>query len=125
RTQSASSLRRLLRNPLSFVWVYAFGWREPQSSAETLVLDALGIGDLVHMVLDRALRALEAGGGLASADAGTIDTAVAQAAQVVAADWESERPVPPAVIWGRTLDDARVMGGRALSYGDDVLPGAR
>jgi hypothetical protein len=125
RTQSASSLRRLLRNPLSFLWLYAFGWREPQSSAEPLVLDALGIGDLVHMVLDRALRALETGGGLASADAGTIDAAVAQAAQAVAADWESERPVPPAVIWGRTLDDARVMASRALSYGDDLLPGAR
>lgn len=125
RTQSASSLRRLLRNPLSFVWVYAFGWREPQSSAEPLVLDALGIGDLVHMVLDRALRDLEAAGGLASADTGTIEAAVAQAVQAVAADWESERPVPPAVIWGRTLDDARVMAGRALSYGDEVLPGAR
>ncbi len=83
------------------------------------------IGDLVHMVLDRALRDLEAGGGLASADAETVEAAVARAAQAVAADWESERPVPPAVIWGRTLDDARVMAGRALSYGDDVLPGAR
>lgn len=125
RTQSASSLRCLLRNPLSFVWIYAFGWRAPQSSAEPLVLDALGIGDLVHMVLDRALRDLETGGGLAFADTETIEAAVAQAAQAVAADWESERPVPPAVIWGRTLDDARVMAGRALSYGDDLLPGAR
>lgn len=125
RTQSASSLRRLLRNPLSFVWVYAFGWREPQSSAEPLVLDALGIGDLVHLVLDRALRDLETGDGLASADAETIEAAVARAAQAVAADWESERPVPPAVIWSRTLDDARVMAGRALSYGDEALPGAR
>ena len=125
RTQSASSLRRLLRNPLSFVWVYAFGWREPQSSAEPLVLDALGIGDLVHMVLDRALRDLEAGGGLAGADTETVEAAVARAAQAVAGDWESERPVPPAVIWSRTLDDARVMAGRALTYGDDVLPGAR
>lgn len=125
RSQSASSLRRLLRNPLSFVWVYAFGWREPQSSAEPLVLDALGVGDLVHMILDRALRDLEAAGGLASADADAIETAVGQAAQAVAADWESERPVPPAVIWGRTLDDARMMAGRALSYGDDLLPGAR
>ena len=125
RTQSASSLRRLLRNPLSFVWVYAFGWREPQSSAEPLVLDALGIGDLVHMVLDRALRHLEAGGGLAAADAETVEAAVARAAQAVAGDWESERPVPPAVIWSRTLDDARVMADRALTYGDDVLPGAR
>ncbi|GAB5429173.1 MAG: PD-(D/E)XK nuclease family protein [Devosia indica] len=125
RTQSASSLRRLLRNPLSFVWIYAFGWREPQSSAEPLVLDALGIGDLVHLVLDHALRDLEAGGGLAAADAQTIEAAVARAAQAVAAEWESERPVPPAVIWGRTLDDARMLANRALSYGDDLLPGAR
>lgn len=125
RTQSASSLRRLLRNPLSFVWVYAFGWREPQSSAEPLVLDALGIGDLVHLVLDRALRDLETGDGLFSADAEAIEAAVARAAQAVAADWESERPVPPAVIWNRTLDDARAMACRALSFGDDVLPGAR
>ncbi|ALC11375.1 PD-(D/E)XK nuclease family protein [Sphingopyxis sp. 113P3] len=125
RTQSASSLRRLLRNPLSFVWIYAFGWREPQSSAEPLVLDALGVGDLVHLVLDHALRDLEAGGGLAAADAQTIEAAVARAAQAVAADWESERPVPPAVIWGRTLDDARTLASRALSYGDNLLPGAR
>jgi hypothetical protein len=125
RTQSANSLRRLLRNPLSFVWVYAFGWREPQSSTEPLVLDALGIGDLIHLVLDRALRNLETGDGLSSADAETIEAAVARAAQVVAADWESTRPVPPTVIWSRTIDDARIMAGRALSYGYDVLPGAR
>jgi len=125
RTQSASSLRRLLRNPLSFVWVYAFGWREPQSSAEPLVLDALGVGDLVHMVLDRALRDLETGGGLASADIEAVEAAVARAAQAVAADWESKRPVPPAVIWSRTLDDARVMAGRALTYDNHVLPGVR
>jgi len=125
RTQSASSLRRLLRNPLSFVWVYGFGWREPQSSVEPLVLDALGVGDLVHLVLDRALRDLEAGGGLAAAAVDAIEAAVARAAQAVATDWESERPVPPAVIWGRTLDDACVLAGRALTYGDDELPGAR
>jgi hypothetical protein len=124
RTQSASSLRRLLRNPLSFVWVYAFGWRVPQSSTEPLVLDALGIGDLVHMVLERALRDLERAGGLASADAATIEAAVKRAAEAVAADWESDRPVPPAVIWSRTLDDARMMAVRALSY-DGLLPGGR
>jgi hypothetical protein len=125
RTQSASSLRRLLRHPLSFVWVYAFGWREPQSSAEPLVLDALGVGDLVHKVLDHALRDLEAEGGLASANADAVEAAVARAARIVAADWESERPVPPAIIWRRTLDDVRLMAGRALSYGDDLLPGTR
>jgi hypothetical protein len=125
RTQSASSLRRLLRNPLSFVWVYAFGWRMPESGAEPLVLDAIGVGDLVHMVLDRALRDLESAGGLASADGATIIAAVDNAARLIAADWETERAVPPAVIWKRTLDDARLMAGRALAYGDTSLPGAR
>lgn len=125
RTQSASSLRRLLRNPLSFVWIYAFGWREPQSSAEPLVLDALNVGNLVHMVLDRALCDLEATGGLACSDSVAIETAVARAAEAVAADWEHERPVPPEVIWRRTLEDARLMATRALSFENDVLPDAR
>jgi hypothetical protein len=125
RTQSASSLRRLLRNPLSFVWVYAFGWRVPRSSTEPLVLDALGIGDLVHMVLERSLRDLESAGGLASADTVTIETAVRRAVETVAADWESENPVPPNVIWRRTLDDAQFLAGRALAFRDGLLPGAR
>ena len=125
RTQSASSLRRLLRNPLGFVWVYAFGWRMPESSAEPLVLDALGVGDLVHMVLDGALRDLESADGLATADAAAIAAAVVRAAGLVAAEWESERAVPPAVIWGRTLDDARLTASQALTYGDELLPGAR
>ena len=64
RTQSASSLRQLLRNPLGFVWQYGLRWRAPESGNEPLVLDALSMGELVHMTLDRALRALEAGGGL-------------------------------------------------------------
>ena len=34
RTQSASSLRRLLRNPLGFVWQYGLRWRAPESGAE-------------------------------------------------------------------------------------------
>lgn len=125
RTQSASSLRRLLRNPLSFVWVYALGWREPQSSTEPLVLDAPSVGDLVHMVLDAALRDLEATGGLASAGTAAIEAAVGRATQAVGADWESQRPVPPDVIWGRTLVDARLMAHQALTFTDELLPGAR
>lgn len=125
RTQSASSLRRLLRNPLSFVWVYAFGWRAPQGSDEPLVLAPVDVGDLVHVVLDRALRDLEGSGGLAAANTAMIESAVTRAAEAVATAWEGERPIPPAVIWARTLDDARLMANRALSYGNDVLPAAR
>lgn len=125
RTQSANSLRRLLRNPLSFVWVYAFGWRVPKSSIDPLVLEPLAEGNLIHMVLDGALRDLEGAGGLASADAATIEAAVRRAAEAVAADWESDRPIPPNVIWSRTLDASRLLAVRALSYGDGLLPSTR
>jgi len=125
RTQSASSLKTLLRSPLGFVWRYAFGWKAPRSSIEPLVLDALQAGDLIHLVLDRALRNLEASGGLATANGSAIEAAVAEAANAVSAEWESERPVPPAIIWGRTLGDARDLAGKALTYGDNYMPGSR
>lgn len=125
RTQSASSLRLLLRSPLGFVWRYAMRLRMPESGADPLVLDALGMGDLVHMTLDLALQKLEAGGGLSKADEAQIAAKVEDAAREVAAVWESERAVPPAMIWRRTLDDARLLATRALAYGDERLPDAR
>ena len=125
RTQSASSLRKLLRNPLGFVWHYGLRWRAPESGDDPLVLDALAMGDLVHQTLDRALRTLEANGGLAAATAQQIASAVDGAAGEVAETWETERPVPPRVIWRRTLDDARELSRRALAFGDEHLPGAR
>lgn len=125
RVQSASSLRTLLRSPLNFVWRYAFKWSSPQSSAEPLVLDALQNGDLIHQILDRALHALEANGGLATADETSVKAAVAAAATDVAAAWESERPVPPQVIWDRTLAQARELSIMALSFGGGHLPGTR
>ncbi|MEN7528653.1 PD-(D/E)XK nuclease family protein [Cupriavidus sp. DL-D2] len=125
RTQSASSLSRLLRNPLSFVWQYAFGWRAPQSGSEPIVLDALSFGNLVHLVLDRAVHALEGGGSLAAASSAAIDAAVAAAVQEAAAQWEVEAPVPPAVIWRRTLDEARTLASLALRHRDARLANAR
>ncbi len=125
RTQSASSLRLLLRSPLGFVWRYGMRLRMPESGNDPLVLDALAMGDLVHMTLDLALQTLEAAGGLAKADESQIASAVEDAATAIAGVWESERAVPPAVIWRRTLDDARILTTRALTYGDEHLPQAR
>lgn len=122
RTQSASSLKAMLRNPLGFVWRYAFGWRAPQCTAEPLVLDPLQTGDLVHTVLDRALRLLEAPGGLAQSSEAAIGAAVSDACTAVAAEWEASRPVPPEVIWSRTLGEARALSVGALQF-DTHLPG--
>jgi hypothetical protein len=125
RTQSASSLRQLLRNPLGFVWHYGLRWRAPESGDDPLVLNALAMGDLVHMTLDRALRTIEANEGLAAATSQQIASAVDGASADVAEFWETERPVPPRVIWRRTLDEVCELSRRALAFGDERLPGAR
>jgi RecB family exonuclease len=124
RTQSASSLRMLLRNPLGFVWRYALGLKAPETGEDPLVLDALATGNLVHAILDRALRALEAGGGFAGAGRAAIEAAVSDAVDEVAAEWQAEHAVPPAVIWRRTLADARSLGLAALTN-DEPMPGGR
>jgi len=125
RTQSASSLRLMLRNPLGFVWRYAMGWKEPESGTGTLELDAVAKGDLVHQTLDRALRALEADVGLANASEKRIEAAVDAAAIEVAKSWEAKEAVPPPVIWNHALEGVRALGERALAYRDESLDNAR
>ena len=115
RTQSASSLRMLLRNPLGFVWHYGLGWRARASGDDPLVLDPLAMGNLVHHTLERALRTLEMVGGLVNASDQRIAAAVDGAAAEVAREWESDQAVPPPVIWRRTLDEVRALGNRALA----------
>ena len=115
RTQSASSLRLLLRNPLGFVWRYGLGWHAPESGEDPLVLDPSAMGDLVHRTLDRALRMLEEDGGLASQTQIAMDAAATE----IAASWEAEQAVPPPVIWRRTLDEVRRLGRRALAFRDE------
>ena len=125
RTQSANSLRQLLRNPLGFVWRYGLRWGAPESGVDPLTLDALAMGDLVHRTLDQALQSLEADGGLAIARDEEVASAVEAAVGQVARLWESERAVPPPVIWRRTLDEVRALSCRALALRDEHLPHAR
>jgi hypothetical protein len=125
RTQSASSLRQLLRNPIGFLWQYGLHWRVPESGEDPLVLNPLGMGDLVHLTLDRSLRTIESSGGLAAATPSEIASAVSQAIAEISQTWETERAVPPRVIWHRALDEARDLSHKALLFQDEPLPGAR
>jgi hypothetical protein len=125
RTQSATSLSALLRNPIGFVWKYGLHFRAPESSEEPLVLDNLDLGNLIHGILDQALRAIEATGSLSAASPAAIASAIEIAAGEIATEWESERTVPPKMIWRKTLEDAREMAKRALAYRENSIPGAK
>jgi len=85
----------------------------------------LGFGELVHGALDRALRVLEANGGCATATADAIARAVDGALRELAVEWESTHSVPPALIWRRTLEEARVLCERALGFEAQWHPGTR
>jgi hypothetical protein len=125
RTQSASSLSALLRNPIGFVWKYGLDLKAPESDEEPLVLNNLDLGNLIHGILDRALRAIEAAGNLTTASLDEIASAIEIAAEEVADEWEADRSVPPRIVWRKTLEDARTMAERALTYREDSLPNAR
>jgi hypothetical protein len=115
RTQSATSLRLLLRSPLGFVWRYALDWRAPQELEQPLTISDEDLGKLVHEVLRRAVDALEAGPGFAAAGAATIEEAVQAAAETVRETWPVERAVPPRVLWVNTVAHGAAMAVAALN----------
>jgi len=122
RPLSASSLRLLLRDPIRFLWKHALCWSQPDYAEEPFVLDAMSFGNLVHGVLETAVNALESGDGLAKASTPQIEAAVDRAAAALAASWEAEQPVPPAVIWQQRLREARDLAVKVLAYPLERLP---
>lgn len=125
RVQSASSLAKLLRNPLGFTWSYALGIRAPESTDEALVLDARQSGNLLHETLDHAVRLLEGQGTLANAKPDEIVAAIEQAAAAVAERWQGEQAVPPLVVWRRTVEDAKQTALNALQHPEPAHSGQR
>ncbi|WP_456708567.1 PD-(D/E)XK nuclease family protein [Bradyrhizobium sp. USDA 4452] len=106
RIQSATSLQRLLRDPLGFVWRYALGWNAPEESEQPLSIAAHDFGKLVHELLRRAVDSLEPAPGYAKASDIQIERALNDAAAVVRESWPLQRPVPPKLLWSNTVDYA-------------------
>jgi hypothetical protein len=127
RRQSATSLAKLLRDPLGYLWTYGFRWQEPDETEEPLQLDALAIGIILHTALERAVSELELAkpGGFGTVDDASMADSVGRALDGVAREWERTRPVPPPVIWARKLHDIRALAIAALGYREQSLAGQR
>jgi hypothetical protein len=126
RRQSASSLAKLLRDPLGYLWQYGFGWSAPDETDEPLTLDPLAFGNLLHEILQGAIGLLEEKpGGFASASEEELRGAIAAAGDAVAARWDQTMPVPPPVIWRRKREEAAELALVALSAKEDPLTGQR
>jgi hypothetical protein len=118
RAHSATSLRRMLTDPLGFVWGYALGWKPPSplSQEEPLALDNLTYGILVHELLRLTAASLELNGGFAVATQKQVESAIAEAIVRVAREWELTKPLPPRLLWQRTLTEARDTALSALMW---------
>jgi hypothetical protein len=125
RQQSATSLVKLLRDPLGYLWRYAFHWNQPSETEDPLLLDALAFGNLVHATLQAAVTRLEASGSFASAPPHDIEAALDSVLDIVATDWEQSQPTPPPVIWQRKLQDIHDLAFAALTFSESRLPGQR
>lgn len=108
RTQSASSLRELLRYPLAYLWKYGFGWRTPDEGNDALVLDSRSFGSLIHRILELTLQP--------APDSGLDDAERLEAAMsLVREEWEATQPTPPTQIWRRTLAQAGALALATLA----------
>jgi RecB family exonuclease len=125
RVQSTTSLQRLLRDPLGFVWRYALGWRSIRFQADSLQLDAASFGELVHALISGAIAALEPAPGFARASAGEIEAAIIDASTAILNAWPLQRSVPPPILWRHTVNEAARRTARGLAADDQVRPDTR
>ncbi|MCA1535967.1 PD-(D/E)XK nuclease family protein [Bradyrhizobium sp. NBAIM03] len=123
--QSPTSLRRLLRDPLGFVWLRALGMTAPELAVEPLQLDPVAFGDLVHELLRLVIERIEPTPGLVRATPEEIDNALDTAASDVAELWPLTRAVPPRLLWLDTIEEARRRARRGLTIDERFGPGTR
>lgn len=123
--QSATSLRRLLRDPLGFVWRYALGWRAPQFEQQPLTLSSSEFGELIHELLARTIQSLEPEPGFSRANEKQILRALDAARAEVAETWPLERATPPPLLWLHILEEASQRALRGLTVDEALQSGTR
>ena len=125
RRHSATSLRKLLRNPHGFVATYALGWTQPRPQRRVLALEPVDRGSLLHELLEDALTELQRRGALTEHDEARLHEVVEAACGRVAERWELERPVPPPLAWQAELKRARRVAVEMLALAGEPYPGQR
>lgn len=142
RVESATSLSRLLRDPIGYVWQYGLKLRPPPDAIEPLTMDSLAMGEIVHKALELALKDIEGaeGPGLESVleglrrdgeisreearDSG-IGAAIDRAVEAVSEEWTRAKAIPPKIIWEKSLEDVRSFCLYALTRDNPGGPGLR
>jgi len=97
---SATSLTRMLRSPLGFVWHYGLKWRGIQPYFDQLMLNPMNYGNLAHLVLQSVLEHLESNRN--HSNRGSKEDVITRTIESTCADWESIYGIPPKLLWEET-----------------------
>jgi PD-(D/E)XK nuclease superfamily len=125
RGQSTTTLQRLLRDPLGFVWREALGWRSVRLEPAPLQLDPFTFGELVHALISGAITTVEPTPGFARASHAEIAEAIERTSASVVSSWPLQRSVPPPVLWTHTVREAARRTSKGLSSDDPTRAGTR
>jgi RecB family exonuclease len=125
RVQSPTSLRRMLRDPLGFVWRYALRWQSPSERERPLSLPKDEFGRLVHELLRRTIDRLEPSPGFIAARPEAIEAALAASVMEVTESWPLRWPVPPHVLWIYTVAQAASLSLKGLTLETFTEQGSR
>jgi len=119
---SATSLVKLVRDPLGYLWKYVFRWSAPPPDEDPTVLDHLQIGSLTHRTLELAVDALESVGGFWTADRDRIGKEVDKALSKAGEKFEDENRIPPNRVWRVHKREIRAMALGALTLSEAEEP---
>ncbi len=123
QVHSATSLKKMLRDPLGFVWQYGLGFKAPEHEDEPLLVDARQFGNILHAILKKVIDTYQKRGGWMQAPEHELKAYIRFARDEVAKLVEIDQQVPPDLIWHDTLARAEIMAFKALTYPFTPLPG--
>lgn len=94
---SATSLTRMLRAPLGYVWYYGLGWRGTDTGTDSLTLNPKLFGQLVHGVLQIVLQRLNV--NREAPDQKSLEDCIGDSVQSGMDAWEALHGTPPKLLW--------------------------
>ena len=109
---SATSLTRMLRAPLGYVWYYGLGWRGADTGADTLTLNLKLFGKLVHSVLQTVLQKLNLNRGAPNQK--PLEECIRAGVQSGMDAWETLHGTPPRLLWGHMREHMMEIASRVF-----------
>lgn len=118
---SATSLTRMLRAPLGYVWYYGLGWRGTDIDSDTLTLNPKQFGQLVHSVLQMVLQKLNT--NRETPDQKPLEECVRDGVQSGMDAWEALHGSPPKLLWGHVQKNMMAIASRVFLNQDRIENG--